>query len=122
MNQKDDVTQTEKDVSWKPIIIASVIAVILLGGHFGWFDTPEEENTLSLPEETSPASEQAPVNEGQRLTPAIKETKRNAEEPLTRNKRPRPSPGVLAYPLPQQPPLTSLPVSIPTAAGEPANQ
>ena len=152
MNQKDGVTQTKKDVSWTPIIIVSVIAIILIGGYLGWFAAPEEDDTTSLPEETASTSEQAPVNEGQRLAQAIEETERKAEElqasfnalsieePLTRNNRTRPSPGVLAYPLLQQttptptpnptptptptpPPTPTLtPIPTPTPTREPANQ
>ena len=122
MNHKDGVTQTKKNVSWTPIIIAAVIAIILIGGYFGWFAAPEEDNTASFPRDTASTSEQAPVNEGQRLAQAIEETERKAEElqasfnslsieePLTRNNRTRTAPGVLAYPLLQQPQPTNTPV------------
>ena len=133
---------------WPWIIL--VIGILLVGGYLGWFAAPEEDNTASFPRDTASTSEQAPANEGQRLAQAIEETERKAEElqesfnalsieePLTRNRRTKTTPGVLAYPLLQQttptptppptptptpPPTPTLtPVPTPTPTREPANQ
>ena len=104
-----------------PWIVLGVIAFLVLG-YFGFFADSEEDNNTSSTGNTASTSEQAPVNEGQRLAQAIEETERKAEElqasfnslsieePLTRNNRARTTPGVLAYPLLQQPQPTNTPV------------